>query len=142
MNLAEVLNVALPELPARRIGKSFRRLHPKLIAREQIEGGIPTIVAMVSGGGYIMRFSPEQWMLAQLFNGERSYGEIAELFQEQTGVPLAEEEVRDFADALDEGGIWYKTALELTTTASQKLADERQRRVRKKIDLAIMTFST
>lgn len=142
MNLTEVLNVALPELPARRIGKSFRRLHPKLIAREQIEGGIPTIVTMVSGGGYIMRFSPEQWMLAQLFNGERSYGEIAELFQEQTGVPLAEEEVRDFADSLDEGGIWYKTALELTTTASQKLADERQRRVRKKIDLAIMTFST
>jgi putative peptide zinc metalloprotease protein len=142
MNLAEVLNVALPELPARRVGKNFRRLHPKLIAREQIEGGVPTIVAMVSGGGYIMRFSPDQWKLAQLFNGERSYGEIAEHFQQETGVALTEEEVRQFADSLEEGGIWYKTALELGTTASQKLADERRRRTRKKIDLAMMTFST
>jgi len=49
MNLAEVLNVALPELPAKRIGKTFPRLHPKMIAREQIENGIPTAVAMVSG---------------------------------------------------------------------------------------------
>ena len=104
MNLAEVLNVALPELPARRIGKAFRRLHPKLIAREQIEGGVPTVVAMVSGSSYIMRFTPEQWKLVQLFNGERSYRDIAELFQQQTGMAFAEEQVREFADSLEEGG--------------------------------------
>jgi putative peptide zinc metalloprotease protein len=142
MNLTEVLNVALPELPARRIDKNFLRLHPKLIAREQIEGGVPTIIAMVSGGGYIMRFSPDQWKLAQLFNGERSYAQIAERIQEDTGIALTEQEVRQFADSLDEGGIWYKTALDLGTTASQKLADERRRRAKKKIDLAIITFST
>src|SRR5271154_5014835 len=129
MNLTEVLNVALPELPARRIDKNFLRLHPKLIAREQIEGGVPTIIAMVSGGGYIMRFSPDQWKLAQLFNGERSYGQIAELIREDTGIALTEQEVRQFADSLDEGGIWYKTALALGT-ASQKLADERRRRAK------------
>jgi putative peptide zinc metalloprotease protein len=142
MNLSEVLNVALPELPARRIGKSFRRLHPKLVAREQIEDGVPTIVAMVSGGASILRFSPEQWKLAQLFNGERSYHDVAELFQAQTGIAFTEEQVREFADALEEGGIWYKTSLELSTTATQKLADERRRRTRKKIDLSMMTFST
>jgi putative peptide zinc metalloprotease protein len=142
MNLAEVLNVALPELPARRVGKGFRRLHPKLIAREQIEGGVPTVVAMVSGGSYIMRLSPEQWKLAQLFNGERSYGEVAELFQEETGIAFTEEEVQEFAGSLEEGEIWYRTPLELGTTASQKLADERRRRARKEIDLAMMTFST
>jgi putative peptide zinc metalloprotease protein len=142
MNLSEVLNVALPELPARRIGKSNLRLHPKLIAREQIEGGVPTIVATVSGGSYVMRFSPEQWKLLQLFNGERSYGEAAELFQEETGIDVSEEQVREFADSLDEGGIWYRTSLELATTASEKLADERRRRSRKKIDLSMMTFST
>jgi putative peptide zinc metalloprotease protein len=142
MNLSEVLNVALPDLPARRIGKSFPRLHPKLIAREQIEGGVPTIVAIVSGGGLILRFSPEQWKLAQLFNGERSYGEIAELFQEETGIALTEEGAREFADTLEESGIWYRTSLELSTTANQKLGDERRRRAKKKIDLAMMTFST
>lgn len=142
MNLSEVLNVALPELPARRIGKTFRRLHPKLIAREQIEGGIPTVVAMVSGGSYIMRFTPEQWKLVQLFNGTRSYHEVGQLFQEETGVAFTDEEVREFADSLNEGEIWYRTPLELSTTASQKLADERRRRARKEIDLSMMTFST
>lgn len=142
MNLAEVLNVALPELPARRVGKNFRRLHPKLIAREQIEGGVPTIVAMVSGGSLIVRFSPEQWKLAQLFDGERSYGEVAQLFQQETGIAFTEEDVRVFADSLEEGEIWYRPTLDLGTTATEKLADERRRRAKKKIDLAMMTFST
>ena len=138
MNLAEVLNVALPELPAR--SKSFPKIHPNLIAREQIEGGVPTMVAMVSGGSYVMRFSPEQWMLVNLFNGERSYRDVTELFRQETGIAFGEEEVREFAESLEEGGIWYRTA-ELTT-ASQKLADERRRRAGKKIDLSLMTFST
>ena len=142
MNLAEVLNVALPELPAHRIGKSYPRLHPKLIAREQIEGGVPTMIAIVSGGSYVMRFTPEQWKLVQMFNGERSYGEVVELFQEETGIAFTEEEVREFVDSLEEGGLWYRTSAELNTTAGEKLADERRRRAKKKIDLSMMTFST
>jgi len=142
MNLAEVLNVALPELPARRTGNKFLRLHPKLIAREQIEGGVPIMVAMVSGGSYVMRFSPEQWKLLQLFNGERSHREATDLFREETGIDVTEEQVREFADSLDEGGLWYKTTLDLSTTGGEKLADERRRRSKKKIDLAMMTFST
>lgn len=142
MNLSEVLNVALPELPARRIVKSPPRLHPRVIAREQIEDGVPTIVTMVSGGSQILRFTPEQWKLAQLFDGERSYDEVRELFQAETGIAFTEEEVREFANALEEGGLWYKTSLELNATASQKLADERRRRARRKIDVSMMTFST
>ncbi|MGA9510601.1 MAG: HlyD family efflux transporter periplasmic adaptor subunit [Candidatus Sulfotelmatobacter sp.] len=142
MNLAEVLNVALPELPARRISTSYPRLHPNLIAREQVEGGVPTMVAMVSGGSYVMRFTPEQWKLIQLFNGQRSYGEVIELYQQESGIAFAEEDVRDFVDSLEEGGIWYRTSLELNSTVTEKLADERRRRAKKKIDLSLMTFST
>jgi putative peptide zinc metalloprotease protein len=142
MNLAEVLNVALPELPARRIGKSAPRLHPKLIAREQIEDGVPVVVAMMSGGSSILRFSPDQWKLTQLFNGERSYQDVAELFQENTGINYTEQEVREFVDALEEGGIWYRTPLEVSSNATQKMADERRRRVKKKIDLAELILAT
>ncbi|MGB3578161.1 MAG: hypothetical protein WBA08_18595, partial [Candidatus Sulfotelmatobacter sp.] len=142
MNLAEVLNVALPELPARRIGKTFPRLHPKIIAREQIEGGVPTIVAMVSGGSYILRFTPEQWQLAQLFDGVRSYRDIAEILQHQTGMELGEEQVREFAESLQEADVWYKTSLEKNVTATEKLAEQRQRRKnKKKIDLSFMSLS-
>jgi putative peptide zinc metalloprotease protein len=141
MNLSEVLNVALPELPAKRI-KGYPRLHPKVMAREQIEGGVPTMVVMVSGGVYIMRFTPDQWKLVQLFNGERSYSEVVELYQQETGIAYGEEEVREYVESLDEGGLWYKTSLELSTTAGEKLADERRRRAKRTIDLSNMTFST
>ena len=100
MNLSEVLNVALPELPARRAGKNFLRLHPKLIAREQIEGGVPTMVAMVSGNSFILRFTPEQWKLVQLFNGERSSSDVIELFQQETGMAFDEKDLREFCDLL------------------------------------------
>jgi putative peptide zinc metalloprotease protein len=141
MNLSEVLNVALPELPARRIGKSFPRLHPKLIAREQVEGGARTVVAMIPGGRHILRFSPEQWQLAQLFDGVRSYHDISEIVRQQTSIDLDEEQVRQFAESLEEADVWYKTALEKNFTATEKLTEQRQRRKKKKIDLSFMSLS-
>jgi putative peptide zinc metalloprotease protein len=142
MNLSEVLNVALPELPTRWASKTYPRVHPNVIAREQIEGGVPTMVAMLSGGSYVMRFTPEQWKLVQMFDGRRSYSEVVALYQQETGIAFAEEDVREFVESLEEGGLWYRTSAELATTASEKLADERRRRARKKIDLSLMTFST
>ena len=142
MNLSEVLNVALPELPARRIGKSLHRLHPKLIAREQMKDGVPTVVAMVTGSNAaVFFFSPEQWKMVELFNGERSCGEIAEVYTQETGIGCSKEYVLSFATQLDEGGLFYKSALDLNSTASQKITEERQKRVRKQIDVAQMTFS-
>ena len=141
MNLAEVLNVALPELPARKSGKEPPRLNPKLVAREQIEGGIPTVVAMISGEQAMLRFTPETWKLVELFDGQHSYREIAELYQQQTGAALSEEQVREFAAELDESGLFYKKVLDLNVTASQKLADQRQKRVKRRVDLAALTVS-
>jgi putative peptide zinc metalloprotease protein len=143
MNLAEVLNVALPELPARRIGKSNPRLHPKLIAREQMKDGILTVIAMVSGsGGSVFFFTPEQWKMVGFFDGEHSYREISAAYTREMGVVWGEEDVRAFADQLDEAGLFYKTALALNSTASQKLTEERRRRTQKKINATQMTFST
>jgi len=120
MNLSEVLNVALPELPARRNRKIFPQLHPQLIIREQIEDGVPTMVGLISGGPYIFRFTPEQWTLVQLFNGERSYSEVSVLYEQQTGVTISEQELREFADALEEGEFWRKTSLDGNITSNQK----------------------
>jgi len=142
MNLSEVLNVALPELPARRIGQTCLRTHPKLIFHEQIEGGELVMVAMVSCSAYIFRFSREQWSLVQLFNGERSCKQVAELYRQQTGVEYTEEQVREFTEALDEGEFWYKSPLAQNITANQKLNDQRQQRVKKKtVDLSMMSLS-
>ena len=100
------------------------------------------MVAMVSAGNYLFRFSPEQWSLVQLFNGERPYKQIAELYRQQAGVEYTEEQVREFADALEETEFWYKSPLEQNITANQKLNEQRQRRVKKKtIDLSQMSLS-
>jgi putative peptide zinc metalloprotease protein len=140
MNLSEVLNVALPELPALR-AKGYPALHPRLIAREQIEGGVPTVVAMISGSENIFRFTPQQWQLLQLFDGKRSYEEISRMFEEQAGVSYDADELREFASALDDDGFWQKRSLDLNVTATQKVAEQRQRR-RKQKDLSLITFST
>jgi len=141
MNLAEVLNVALPELPARRVAKSYPRLRPNMIAREQIEGGTPTVVAMVPAGKHILRFSPQQWQLLQLFDGVRSYADIADAFHEQTGMEPGEDHVREFAESLDEADLWFKTTLEKNVTGTESLKHDRQRK-KKKFDLSFMSFST
>jgi len=143
MNLAEVLNEALPELPARRVGRSYPKLHPRLIAREQMKEGASTVVAMVSGGGEsVVFFTPEQWKLASLFDGQHSFAEISELYLEETGITSSEEDTKTFADQLDGAGLFYKSTLELNSTAAQKLNQERKRRLRAKFNVAHMTFST
>ncbi|HEV7220385.1 MAG TPA: HlyD family efflux transporter periplasmic adaptor subunit [Terriglobales bacterium] len=142
MNLSEVLNVALPDLPARR-SKSYPRIHPKLIMREHLEGGTLTLVAAISGGTYLYRFNPEQWAVVQLFDGERSYRQVAETYQEQSNTAFDESQVREFADSLEELDFWYKTPLEKNLTASQKLAETRQKQVKKKsIDLSSIVVAS
>jgi putative peptide zinc metalloprotease protein len=142
MNLSEVLNVALPELPVRRI-KGYPRLHPRLVMREHLEDGVPTMVGVVSGGTYVYRFNLDQWSLVQLFDGQRSYKEVAELFQQQTGMAVDEAQVQELAGSLEELEFWYKTPLEKNVTATQKLADQRQKRVKKKtIDMGQLVIAS
>ncbi len=144
MNLSEVLNVALPELPARKAGKAYPRLHPKVIACEQVKDGVPVVAVMVSGGGHysVFFFTLGQWKLAGLFDGERSYREVAETYTHETGDVCSEEYARSFADQLDEAGLFYKVTFDLNSTANQKLNEQRQRRNREKINVTCMTFST
>src|SRR3954463_6206617 len=124
MNLAEALNSALPELPVNKARiKRLPRMDPKLIGRLQTEEGKPVVVANMRGTTYLYRFSPEQWELIQMFDGERTYAEVAQLFTQQTGAEISEKDARDFADALDDGEFWYRTPQERNIALMQKLSD-------------------
>src|SRR5215467_2289192 len=141
MNLSEVMNVALPDLPARR-SRGYPRLHPKLVVREHIEEGVPMMLGVISGAMNLYRFNPEQWALVQLFDGQRSYREVASLFEQQTGLAVGEEQVLEIAGALDELDFWHKTPLETNVTAAQKLAEQRQKRSKKKsVDMGQMVVA-
>jgi len=78
------------------------------------------------------RFPPENWKLVQLFDGARSFEQIAELHSAQSGAAYDADEVREFAASLEEMDFWYKTPQEKNVLWMQQSAAERQRVLRSK----------
>ena len=138
MNLTEALHVALPDLPPRSARKRCPRLHPHVLARTQMESGEPVIYAIVSGANQLYRFTPQQWELLQLFNGERSYEEVSNTFKARSGVYYSPESIQEYVSELEE--IWYTTPQEPNVMAAQKGAEERHKRATKKFaDITTIT---
>ncbi len=107
MNLAEALNAALPELPAKKTQSGYPKLDPRTIWAENIEEGRPVVVAHVRGKESLFRFPPEQWKLIEFFDGQRSYNDVAEAYRELYGVQYTVEDVREFANMLEQADFWY-----------------------------------
>jgi putative peptide zinc metalloprotease protein len=133
MNIANALNVALPELPERVIKRSVPKLDPRVIAKRQLEKGQPIVLAKLPGADNFIRLEPPQWVLLQLFDGERSYVEISTLATNQTGLPYAEDAVREFASFIQANtDLFYKSPLERNIALQQKLRGQRLKRKRSK----------
>lgn len=145
MNLAKALNVALPELPVRTAGQQrLPKLDPTLIAKEQMQDGKPVVMVLIAKTRRYYPLTPAQWALLKLFDGERSYGEVAEIATAESSVAYNEEYVREFAETLADQPFWYKTPQEQNIALWQKLTEERQRKTQSKShfgDLAEINFS-
>ena len=144
MNLSEALDAALPEIPRTRLARSRPpRLNPDLIVREDEMEGEPFVGVLERGKANYFRFPPAQWQLALLFDGVRSYEEIADLYNEQHGGEITAEDARAFADNMEEADFWYKTPQEKNLALSEKLIAQRSRRAgrKSKIDFAHISFS-
>ena len=110
MNLAEALDAALPAIPRERLSRIRPpQLDPDLITHETILDGEPVIGVLQRGKSNYYRFSPAQWELALLFDGQRSYEEVAEVYSNQLGTAVATEQIREFAEQLDSAGLYYET---------------------------------
>jgi putative peptide zinc metalloprotease protein len=145
MNLAEALNLALPELPVQTAAPSrLPRLDPNLIVKEQTQDGKPMVMVMIPKTRRYYPLTHQQWALLQLFDGERTYADIAETATAQTGVAYSEEYVGEFAETMIDLPFWYRTSQEQNIALWQKLTDERRRQTRHKSrfgDLAEINFS-
>ena len=127
MNLSEALDAALPEIPRTRLARSRPpRLNPDLIVREDVMEGEPFVGVLERGKANYFRFPPAQWQLALLFDGVRSYEEIADLYNEQHGGEITAEDARAFADNMEEADFWYKTPQEKNLALSEKLISAAQ----------------
>jgi putative peptide zinc metalloprotease protein len=144
MNLSEALDAALPEIPKARFARNASpRLDPDLIVREDILDGEPVFGVLQRGRANYFRFQPAQWKLAQLFDGVRSFDEISALYSTETGTYVAPEDVRFFAENMEENDFWYRTPQEKNLALSEKLMAQRGRRAQRKskINIAHITFS-
>lgn len=142
MNLSEALDAALPEIPQAHLSRSRPpRLDPELIIHEDVLDGEPVIGILQRDKSSYFRFPPWQWQLALLFDGERSYSEIAEAFTAQTAMTIDPDDVRAFAEQMDESGFWFKTHQEKNLAMREKLLAQRERRAKSKINLAHIAFS-
>lgn len=143
MNLTRVLNNALPDIPARTISDRPPRLDPGTTFREHIEQGKTVVRIYVPSAAGMYTFPPQYWRLAQLFDGKRSYEEIAKLYSQENGVEYDVEEVRGFAAQLETGDFWYKTPQEKNILLMQQTMSERRKKLQgrsKWADLSEITF--
>lgn len=139
MNILEALEVALPELPAKGARRNYPKLDPQVIAKEHIEQGVPMVLAKMPGSDSFVRLTPEQWKLLELFDGERSYEQVAEALAERMAVPFSADDVKEFASFLqDQTDLFYRTPLEKNITLKQKLGADRHKH--KKFDITDITL--
>jgi len=143
MNITEALNAALPEIPARMVAERYPRLAPDVVFREHMEDGKPVFRVYVPNAEAMYKFPPQNWALIQLFDGQRSYSEIADLYSRQTRVEYGAEQVREFAAELESMDFWCKTPQEKNVVLMQKTAEERRKLLQKKSkygDLSLILF--
>jgi putative peptide zinc metalloprotease protein len=130
MNITRVLNVALPDMPARILSDRPPRIPPDAVFKEHIEDGQPIVRVLVPSQDAMYRFPRANWTLVQLFDGQRTYEEIAKLYSSQIGTAYDVEEVREFTASLESMGFWYKTPQEKNVILMQQTAEERRNLVK------------
>ncbi len=126
------MEVALPEIPARKLAESYPRMDPGTSFREHTEYGKTVVRVYVPSVAGMYTMEKSQWELAQLFDGKRSYEEIAKIYSQQIGARYDAESVRDFAATLDASDFWYKTPQEKNIQLMKLSLEERKKKLKGK----------
>ena len=129
MNLSRVLD-SLPEAPSTRFREKPFRFNPQIFHREEVVRGETTIYALTKSNK-VYSFTPQQWALVKLFDGRRSYEEIGKVWRRTTGGTASDQAIRQYAEMLDQGAFWYKTAEEENTALMRDVVEAREKLVRK-----------
>jgi putative peptide zinc metalloprotease protein len=143
MNLTRALEVALPDIPARTLAERYPRLDPGTTFREHIEGSKTVVRVYVPSCGGMFTFDLGEWEMTRLFDGQRSYEEIAQIYSQQSGKLYDAEAVREYAESLEESEFWYKTPQEKNIKLLQLSREERRKKLKTKskwADLSDVTF--
>ena len=136
MNLSEALDAALPEIPKARLTRARPPcLDPDLVIREDVIVMASPLSDFTCDTANFFRLAPAQWKLAQLFDGIRTYHEIADACADRTNGLIDADDIRAFAEQLESNDFWHKTHQEKNLALSEKLLAHRGRRSESKINL-------
>lgn len=132
MILSRVLTEALPELPPRQPDRK-PRVYPNLISREHVERDGVYVRSLIPGGpAHYFRLSKRQHEVAMLFDGNRTFSEVAAACSSQLGFFIDEAEVQTFADMLDSANFFYKTPQEESEIIAHELTEKRRQVIKHK----------
>ncbi|HSC44485.1 MAG TPA: efflux RND transporter periplasmic adaptor subunit [Candidatus Acidoferrum sp.] len=143
MNLTRALDVALPDIPARAVLQRVPRVDPAATFREHLEDGQHMVRVYAPSSGLMYRMTLAQWNFARLFDGNRSYQEIAAIYSAQTGQLYDEQSVSDFASELEAANFWYRTPQEKNVLLMLQSKEERRKNLKAKhrfADLSLIIF--
>ena len=133
MNIVEALNVALPETPERLLRqKRVPKMDPRLVGREHISDGVPEVRVLIPDIHQYYTLPPRDWELLQLFDGERTYKEIAALFTARTGIAATSELVEEYATVNAGAAFWSRTMQEKNARFREDLVEKRRVLTQKK----------
>ena len=143
MNIVRALEVALPEMPERIIRQAPPKLDPRVISKQHIEQGQAVVLVKMPGSDLAFRFSPLQWQLIQLFDGRRSWDEIAAQYERESGTAIAADDIKELASYLQSNSpLLYKSPLERNITLQEELRASRKKRRSRQIDFADIQIKT
>ena len=143
MNLNQALNVALPEIPARQMAQRYPRLDPEHTFKKHLEDNQVMVRLYMPSTGLMYSFPEQNWNLIRLFDGKRSYQEIADVYSMQNGTLYGADAVREFAGELESADFWFKTAQEKNILLMQQSSEDRQKKLKVKsryADLSMILF--
>jgi putative peptide zinc metalloprotease protein len=143
MNLNRALDVALPEIPARTMAQRFPRLDPNSTFKKHLEDNVIMVRLYVPSTGLMYSFPEQNWNLIRLFDGKRTYAEIAAVYSAENGTQYGADAVREFAGELESADFWYKTAQEKNILLMQQNREDRQKKLKVKgrySDLSMILF--
>ena len=113
MNLTRALEVALPDIPARKLAESTPRLDPGTTFREHIEDGKPDGADLCSERGWNVHAGKEasgSW--PSCLTASEATRRSPKVYSQQSGAQYDAETVREFAASLEASEFWYKTPQE------------------------------
>ncbi len=136
MNILNIGDLAFTPLPAELAKDRMPKLDPELLTREHDENGVQYMFVMRRRRNLLYKVPIEEWRLLELFDGRRSYEQIALEYSQRTGVEYTPEQIREYAELRMKQGaeLFYQSPMEKNQARLDTVLS--RRRHRKHIDLA------